>query len=170
MINGVIHGDSGNLKGFFNTETIKFNPYIFPWELVIGGVGANLNEALIQKGNYFRLSSPQSDEVYGGYNGYTVRSVYHPDDRTAKFELKRKSFGRELKESIVISREDAKQILNKNYSVLLKYQSPISEYACQLMTTRLYRPVSLIEYDRRAFTHENFRAFSDGKNLCICGR
>lgn len=63
MINGVIHGDSGNLKGFFNTETIKFNPYIFPWELVIGGVGANLNEALIQKGNYFRLSSPQSDEV-----------------------------------------------------------------------------------------------------------
>lgn len=26
--------------------------------------------------------------------------VYHPDDKVAKFELKRKSFGRELKESI----------------------------------------------------------------------
>lgn len=79
-----------------------------------------------------------------------------PDDMTAKFELKRKSFGRELKESIVISREDAGQILNRNYSVLLKYKSPISQYACQLMTTRLYRPVALIEYDRIAFTHENF--------------
>lgn len=65
-------------------------------------------------------------DAYGGYNGYTVRSVYfdsitngdyedkknhadekkrirvrvyHPDDIVAKFELKRKSFGRELKET-----------------------------------------------------------------------
>ena len=80
-----------------------------------------------------RLLTP---DAYGGYNGYTVRSVYfdsitnedyedkknhadekkrirvrvyHPDDKVAKFELKRKSFGRELKESIVISREDAIQ-------------------------------------------------------------
>lgn len=135
-------------------------------------------------------------DAYGGYNGYTVRSVYfdsianddyldkkyhedekkrirlrvyHPDDMTAKFELKRKSFGRELKESIVISREDAGQILNRNYSVLLKYKSPISQYACQLMTTRLYRPVALIEYDRRAFTHENFNTrVTMDNNLRYC--
>ena len=63
-----------------------------------------------------RLLTP---DAYGGYNGYTVRSVYfdsivnedyedkrnhadekkrirvrvyHPDDKVAKFELKRKSF------------------------------------------------------------------------------
>ena len=140
-----------------------------------------------------RLLTP---DVYGGYNGYTVRSVYfdsitnedyedkknhadekkrirvrvyHPDDKVAKFELKRKSFGRELKESIVISREDAIQILHRNYGVLLKYHNPISQYAYDLMTTRLYRPVSLIEYDRRAYTHENFNTrVTMDNNLRFC--
>ena len=89
-------------------------------------------------------------DVYGGYNGYTVRSVYFdsitnedyeakkqhadekkrirlrvysPEDKTAKFELKRKYFGREKKESLVVSREDAKEILRGNYKVLFHYQS-----------------------------------------------
>ena len=122
-------------------------------------------------------------DAYGGYDGYTVRSVYfdsimnddyldkerhadekkrlrvriyHPDDPTAKFELKRKSYGRELKESVVISREDAERLLKKDYSVLLHYDSSTARYAYQLMRTRQYRPVSLIEYDRRAFTHPEF--------------
>ena len=140
-----------------------------------------------------RLLTP---DAYGGYNGYTVRSVYfdsmtnvdyedkknhadekkrirvrvyHPDDKVAKFELKRKSFGRELKESIVISREDAIQVLHRNYEVLLKYHNPISQYAYDLMTTRLYRPVSLIEYDRRAYTHENFNTrVTMDNNLRFC--
>ena len=140
-----------------------------------------------------RLLTP---DAYGGYNGYTVRSVYfdsitnedyedkknhvdekkrirvrvyHPDDKVAKFELKRKSFGRELKESIVISREDAIQVLHRNYSVLLKYRSPIAQYAYDLMSTRLYRPVSLIEYDRRAYTHENFNTrVTMDNNLRFC--
>ncbi len=122
-------------------------------------------------------------DAYGGYNGYTVRSVYfdsitnedyeakrqhadekkrirlrvyHPDDNSAKFELKRKYFGREKKESLVISRADAKEVLKGNYEVLLHYKSPMVSYVYDLMTTRLYRPVSLIEYDRRAYTHPNF--------------
>ncbi len=122
-------------------------------------------------------------DAYGGYDGYTVRSVYfdsmmnddyidkerhadekkrlrvriyHPDDKTAKFELKRKSFGRELKESVVISKEDAECLLKGDYSALLRYDNDTARYAYQLMNTRLYRPVSLIEYDRRAFTHSEF--------------
>lgn len=135
-------------------------------------------------------------DAYGGYNGYTVRSVYfdsvinedyidkknhanekkririrvyHPDDKTAKFELKRKSYGRELKESIVISREDAKEMLNGNYKVLLKYNNRIARYAYDLMTTRMYRPVSLIEYDRRAYTHPHFNTrVTMDNNLRYC--
>ena len=122
-------------------------------------------------------------DAYGGYNGYTVRSVYfdsitnedyeakrqhadekkrirlrvyHPEDTSAKFELKRKYFGREKKESLVISREDAKELLKGNYRVLLNYKSPMVAYVYDLMTTRLYRPVSLVEYDRRAYTHPDF--------------
>lgn len=142
------------------------------------------------------LSQLLIPDAYGGYNGYTVRSVYfdsicnedyqdkqenadekkrirvriyHPDDKKVKFELKRKSFGRELKESLVITREDAAQLLKRNYGVLLRYDSEPARYAYDLMTTRLYRPVSLIEYDRRAFTHPNFNTrITMDNNLRFC--
>ncbi len=122
-------------------------------------------------------------DAYGGYNGYVVRSVYFdgicnddykdkqngaeekkrirmrvydPDDQQVKFELKRKSYGRELKESLVIGREDAEALLAGKYSVLLRYDSGTARYAYELMMARAYRPVSLIEYDRRAYTHRCF--------------
>ena len=135
-------------------------------------------------------------DVYGGYNGYTVRSVYfdsilnedyidkkmhadekkririrvyNPDDKKVKFELKRKSFGRELKESIWITRDDAKLLLKCQYDVLLHYDSDTAKYAYDLMSTHLYRPVSLIEYDRRAYTHENFNTrITMDNNLRYC--
>lgn len=51
----------------------------------------------------------------------------------------------------------------------MKYHNPISQYAYDLMTTRLYRPVSLIEYDRRAYTHENFNTrVTMDNNLRFC--
>ena len=104
-------------------------------------------------------------DAYGGYDGYTVRSVYfdsitnedyidkkrgadekkrirvriyHTEDATAKFELKRKSFGRELKESLVISREDAQRLLKRDFTALLNYDSDVAAYAYDLMTSRLY--------------------------------
>lgn len=122
-------------------------------------------------------------DAYGGYNGYSVRSLYFDSilntdyiekvtkaderkrirlriyttkDTTVKFEIKRKYFGRQLKETIKITKEDAIEIINGNYKVLLKYNTDISEYAYNLMTTNNYRPVSLVEYDRRAYTHKNF--------------
>lgn len=135
-------------------------------------------------------------DAYGGYNGYTVRSVYfdsicnddyidkqnkepikkrvrmrvyNPKDEKVKFELKRKSYGRELKESQIITRQEAQQILKCDYSPLLKYDSPAARYAYQLMSTRQYRPVSIIEYDRRAYTHENFNTrVTMDNNLRYC--
>ncbi len=153
----------------------------------------SLPDRLFLLGALDQLLTP---DAYGGYNGYTVRSVYfdsidnedyrdkklhadekkrirlrvyHPDDKTAKFELKRKSFGRELKESVVVSRADAQQLLQQNYSVLLNYDHPAARYAYDLMTTRLYRPVSLIEYDRRAYTHPHFNTrVTMDNNLRCC--
>lgn len=142
------------------------------------------------------LNKILTPDTYGGYNGYAVRSVYfdsiinedyedkrahadekkrirvrvyHPKDPTAKFELKRKHFGRELKESVVVSREDAKRLLHRDYAALLNYDSDTARYAYDLMTTRLYRPVSLIEYDRRAYTHPNFNTrITLDNNLRYC--
>lgn len=135
-------------------------------------------------------------DAYGGYDGYRVRSVYFdgvchddyrdktehapekkrirlrvysPEDSVAKFELKQKSYGRERKESLVMRREDAKRLLNREYEVLLEYDSEMARYAYQIMRQRDYRPVSLVEYDRRAYTHPEFNTrITMDNNLRYC--
>ncbi|HAT4339122.1 TPA: polyphosphate polymerase domain-containing protein [Clostridium perfringens] len=130
------------------------------------------------------LSQILVPDKYGDYNGYKTRSIYfdsidnedfrekqiktekrkrirvriyNEEDRFAKFEIKRKHFERELKESITITKEDAIRLVNREYSVLLNYKdNPLYEYAFNLMKSKSYRPVSMVEYDRRAFTHEFF--------------
>lgn len=130
------------------------------------------------------LSKILTPDAYGDYNGYKTRSVYfdsidnndfreklvkkekkkrvrlriyNETDNFAKFEIKRKYLERELKESIKITKEDAIKLINKDYSVLLNYKdNPLSKYAYDLMKTKAYRPVSMVEYDRRAFTHKFF--------------
>ncbi|MGL5245222.1 MAG: polyphosphate polymerase domain-containing protein [Sarcina sp.] len=122
-------------------------------------------------------------DVYGGYNGYSVRSLYFDsitnedflekinkatyrkrirlriytiEDTKVKLEMKRKSFGRQLKETITISKEDALYVINRNYEVLLKYNNDFAKYMYDIMKTKNYRPVALVQYDRRAFTHRDF--------------
>lgn len=130
------------------------------------------------------LSQILVPDKYGDYNGYKTRSIYfdsidnedfrekqiktekrkrirvriyNEEDKFAKFEVKRKHFERELKESITITKEDAIRLINREYSVLLNYKdNPLYEYAFNLMKSKSYRPVSMVEYDRRAFTHEFF--------------
>ncbi|NGT49201.1 polyphosphate polymerase domain-containing protein [Clostridium perfringens] len=130
------------------------------------------------------LSQILVPDKYGDYNGYKTRSIYfdsidnedfrekqiktenrkrirvriyNEEDKFAKFEIKRKHFERELKESITITKEDAIRLINREYSVLLNYKdNPLYEYAFNLMKSKSYRPVSMVEYDRRAFTHEFF--------------
>ncbi|WP_242842674.1 polyphosphate polymerase domain-containing protein [Terrisporobacter othiniensis] len=82
-------------------------------------------------------------DAYGGYNGYSVRSLYF--DSISNIDYIEK-----------VTKADAIEIINGNYEVLLKYDTDISEYAYNLMTTNHYRPVSLVEYDRRAYTHKCF--------------
>ncbi len=142
------------------------------------------------------LNKILTPDAYGDYNGYTVRSVYfdsimnndyidkeywsdhkkrvrlriyHPDDEMAKFEIKFKSYDKELKETILVTREDAKKILKRDYSAFLNYDNPTAEYAYHIMNARLYRPVSLVEYDRRAYTHEHFNTrITMDNNLRYC--
>lgn len=130
------------------------------------------------------LSQILVPDKYGDYNGYKTRSIYfdsidnedfrekqiktekrkrirvriyNEEDKFAKFEIKRKHFERELKESITITKEDAIRLINREYSVLLNYKdNPLYEYAFNLMKSKSYRAVSMVEYDRRAFTHEFF--------------
>lgn len=67
--------------------------------------------------------------------------IYTLEGTKVKFEIKRKSFGRQLKETIKINKNNAIEIMNGNYVVLLNYTTCISEYSYNLIKTHNYRPV-----------------------------
>lgn len=122
-------------------------------------------------------------DAYGDYSGYSVRTVYFdgmdnqdytgkmikkgfqkrirlrvytPQDKTAKFEIKKKWSHSQVKDSIVVTREDAIEMLNGNFEVLKNYRGETAELGYELCTVNGYRPVSMVEYKRRAFTHPQF--------------
>lgn len=122
-------------------------------------------------------------DAYGSYDGYRVRSVYFDgldnqdyierkhkydfvkrvriraysaEDTTAKFEIKKKWSHSQVKDSVIISREDAIEMTNGNFEVLKKYDDPTAELGYEICTTMGYRPVSTVEYKRRAYTHPSF--------------
>ena len=80
--------------------------------------------------------------------------IYRTDCQWVKLEIKRKFNINQKKETLSISREDAIALINKEYDVLLKYNSPIAEAAYNIMTIGQYQPVVLVEYNRRAYIHE----------------
>jgi hypothetical protein len=122
-------------------------------------------------------------DVYGGQFGYIVRSIYFDsinnkdyldkihkarerkkirvrtyasDSPIAKFEIKYKTGDDQVKKSVSIDREDAVALINQDFSVLLKYDNSTASYGYEIMKAGLYRPVSFVQYDRRAFTHRDF--------------
>lgn len=122
-------------------------------------------------------------DVYSGKFGYLVRSIYfdsinnkdyldkfykaserknirirtyNSDCPIAKFEIKFKRGDYQVKKSITINKEDALAMIDRDFSVLLKYDNPTARYGYRIMTAGIYRPVSFIQYDRRAFTHRDF--------------
>lgn len=122
-------------------------------------------------------------DTYGGYDGYRVRSVYFdglnnqdyvekrakfdfvkrvrlrtysPHSTTAKFEIKKKWTHSQIKDSVIVSREDAEEMLQGNFEVLKNYDDPTAELGYEICSTMGYRPISMVEYKRRAYTHPFF--------------
>ena len=80
--------------------------------------------------------------------------TYDEDSDFCKLELKQKYNSNQLKESLVLRREQAIRIIDGDYSVLLDAEN--KELAVKLysyLTMLCYRPSVLIEYNRRAFTY-----------------
>ncbi len=77
--------------------------------------------------------------------------VYDPDDDFAMLEMKQKQGNSQLKRSLRVSREDGEAISRGDYSPLLKYTEPFAAECYGMMTSRCYRPVTVVEYRRKAF-------------------
>lgn len=127
-----------------------------------------------------RLSAILSGDPVNGYKPYLVRSlyfdtifnddffekmagverrqkirlrVYDPNAKTAKLEIKEKQGVTQLKRSLVLTREEAIRLQNCDYDVLKDKEDELAQELYILMTTKLYRPVCIVEYDRVAFAN-----------------
>ncbi|MDD2972340.1 MAG: polyphosphate polymerase domain-containing protein [Lachnospiraceae bacterium] len=79
--------------------------------------------------------------------------IYDTEDQKVKFEIKAKNGAYQHKSSLIVSREDAMAIQEGDYGILLDYDNETALRLYAMLTLNCYRPVSLIEYDRRAFIY-----------------
>lgn len=104
------------------------------------------------------FDSLNNDDYFQKIDGEEVRKkirlrIYDTKTNTVKLEIKRKINISQIKETITISKEDAIALINKDYSVLLKYENNTAKSAYNIMTLGQYRPVVLVDYNRRAYIH-----------------
>lgn len=104
------------------------------------------------------FDSLNNDDYYAKVNGEEVRKkirlrIYDTNTDKVKLEIKRKMNVSQRKETTTISRKDAIALINKDYSVLLKYENDTAKSAYNIMTIGQYRPVVLVDYNRRAYIH-----------------
>ncbi|MCH4192203.1 MAG: polyphosphate polymerase domain-containing protein [Butyrivibrio sp.] len=78
--------------------------------------------------------------------------IYSPEDCSAKLEYKCKSGMDGLKYSIVISKKEALQMENHDYSFLLMHEEELATFLYVKLMQNVYRPKTIVEYHRRAYT------------------
>lgn len=125
-----------------------------------------------------KLEQVMLQDPHNGTHGYMIRSLYFDTIRDGDFfekqagvelrrkvrlrcydpghdfamlELKQKQGSNQLKRSLKVTREDAQRLIQCDYSPLLKYSEPFAAEMYALMQTRVYRPKTIVQYNRKAF-------------------
>jgi hypothetical protein len=78
--------------------------------------------------------------------------VYPPQGRVIKLEYKFKQGVNHRKTAIQLTRKQARQMLAGDYGFLMDLSDPLAADIYHEMTTRVYQPKVLIEYERQAFS------------------
>ncbi|MEG0856013.1 MAG: polyphosphate polymerase domain-containing protein [Terrisporobacter sp.] len=99
-----------------------------------------------------------NDDYHSKMDGEEIRKkirlrIYDTKTDKVKLEIKRKINISQIKETTIISRADAIKLIDKDYSVLLKYDNKTAHSAYNIMTIGQYSPVVLVDYNRRAYMH-----------------
>ncbi len=103
---------------------------------------------------YFDTASDA--DYFGKMDGLELRRkirlrIYDPAAEFAKLEMKQKQGPYQLKRSLSIRREDAQRLIVGDYSPLLYYNEDFAAECYALMQSELYRPKTIVEYNRLAF-------------------
>lgn len=101
------------------------------------------------------FDTPDDSDYYAKQGGEMIRHkirlrIYDTKDNKAKLEIKGKYDYHQLKESLVISKDDAINIINGNYEALLLMDNDLAKRLYAYFMTG-YRPKVIIEYDRIAY-------------------
>ena len=126
--------------------------------------------------NYF--SGVLMEDPHNGVDGYIVRSlyfdtmddkdfnekedgvflrkkirlrVYDPNSNYALLEMKQKEGNNQMKRSLKVKKSDAIDLINGDYSCLLKYSEEFALECYTYMTTNFYKPKVVVQYNRKAF-------------------
>jgi len=84
---------------------------------------------------------------------YRLR-LYDVNSKNVKFEVKNKINNNILKESAWISKDDAIEIQNKNYDILLKYKNRLlNKIYCEFKKDA-FSPIILVDYLREAYIYD----------------
>lgn len=130
-----------------------------------------------------RLSRAMQEDTHARQGGYLVRSlyfdtpddtdfreksdgigerrkirlrIYDPEAENAKLELKEKIGDFQRKRSLIVSREEAEQMMEGNYACLMLREDAFAQDMYFTMMEKVYRPRCVVEYDRSAwFVREN---------------
>ena len=102
------------------------------------------------------FDSVNDEDYYDKLGGETIRKkirlrIYDTIKDYVKLEIKAKYDNNQLKESIVINRKIAKELIKGNYGVLLDIGTETAKKIYTIMSEGYYRPKVIIEYDRIAY-------------------
>lgn len=134
--------------------------YILPYEESLR-LRSELDKVLTldQGGSYFVRSlyfdTVDDDDYYAKQRGDMVRKkirlrIYDTKSDMAKMEIKGKNDIHQLKESLVVTKKVAKEIIDGNYDSLLLMDNDLAK-RLYVYFKEGYRPKVIIEYDRIAY-------------------
>lgn len=136
--------------------------YVIPYEEMLS-LRMKFNELLDIDRSYegymirsLYFDSVNDNDYYDKLGGELSRKkirlrIYDPNSDLVKLELKAKHDYHQLKESLIINKSDAKELINGKYEVLLNYKDDLAKRLYVIMTEGYYRPKVIIEYQRIAY-------------------
>jgi len=102
------------------------------------------------------FDSVQNDDYYQKIMGAQIRKkirlrIYDAAQRNVKLEIKNKHGLYMLKETALLSREEAVALIGGDRNVLLREPDPIRERVYYFMLLDYYHPAVIVDYEREAY-------------------
>ena len=84
-------------------------------------------------------------------NRHKIRLRTYGDGGAIKLEWKRKQGAKQRKQSLLVSKQAAQELIDGSYRCLLEYDDDLARRLYAIMTEQVYRPKCLVQYERFAY-------------------